>query len=184
MKKLILAILFIVGSVYAQKDYLILKNGDKHWIRYVETLDDGTVRVQIFNNDSILATSFAVEEIYSIKLEDGEYVITPPIQEDVNPYKKLVSSGSQLVEFKNEFYKGRFISVIGSLITTISLLNVDYTDNKDFGKYQLPLGIGCVGLFVSVYGNIILYNSFKKIGEAGEDLIDVGEKLEADKDSN
>ena len=48
-----LTILLLIVSGFAQNDKLILINGETHNIKYIETLSDGTVRVQIFKNDSM-----------------------------------------------------------------------------------------------------------------------------------
>jgi len=84
MIRRLIILLLIVGCVFAQKDYLVLKNGDKHWIKYNETLEDGTIRVTIYNKNSLLLASFSLDEVYSLTLEDGSIAIEPPIQENVN----------------------------------------------------------------------------------------------------
>ena len=109
MIRRLIILLLIVGCVFAQKDYLVLKNGDKHWIRYVATADDGTVRVQIYeSNNSITSTSFNLDEIYSLTLEDGSIAIEPPVDFELPKGK--------VKRYWEEGYTGGLLIMAGALL--------------------------------------------------------------------
>ena len=158
----------MLGSLFAQDDTLILKDGQTHSIKYIETLPDGTVRVQMFNNGSILATSFDLNEVHILILEDGTIAIEPTENLDRKYHlstNKLISSGKNLVEFRTRYYNGFIMVLVGQLAIVYGAVA---------NENDALLG----GYLFSFIGSIAQLLSFNYVGEAGEDLIDQGVELD------
>lgn len=75
----------------------------------------------------------------------------------------VAKAGEYLQRFKNEYYQGYLISMVGSLISSAGffLVAVDPTA----GTLAILLGLG-----ISSIGSYIQFNSFRYIGQAGEFL--------------
>ena len=80
---------------------------------------------------------------------------------------KLKQAGNHLVQFRKDYYTGFMVSMLGNVATL-------YGASENKGDIVLYGGVA------SLLGGILMLISFDSAGEAGEDLIDAGEKLEAE----
>ena len=147
MIRRLIILLLIVGCVYAQNDKLILKNGESYNVKYGKILEDGTIRVQIHKDGSILATSFNRDEIYELILEDDTIIIKSEpnyVRNNIDAGNHLIKSANHLKTFKSEYYTGATISALGAISTLYGYYNAD----EDYINY------GTIG---SLIGSIFIF---------------------------
>jgi hypothetical protein len=84
---------------------------------------------------------------------------------------KLKQAGNHLVQFRKDYYTGFMVSMLGNVATL-------------YGASENKSDIILYGGIASLLGGILMLISFDSAGEAGEDLIDAGEKLETEQESN
>ena len=84
-----------------------------------------------------------------------------------NSKSKLKQAGNHLVRFRDEYYTGFLVSMLRNVATL-------------YGASENKSDIILFGGVASLLGGIMMLISFDSIGEAGKDLIDAGEKLEAE----
>ena len=77
----------------------------------------------------------------------------------------LIESGQNLIVFRKNYYRGFFTTVIG--------LAIWYSGSSNEEKLIRFAGAG-----ISIIGELMMLLSFNEVGEAGEQLINAGEKLE------
>ena len=91
-----------------------------------------------------------------------------PIEfECANSKTKLEQAGNHLVQFRKDYYTGVMVSMLGNVATL-------------YGASENKSDIILYGGVASLLGGIMMLISFDSAGEAGEDLIDAGENLEAE----
>ena len=108
--------------------------------------------------------------------EDNEDIISESAE-------SIISSGDKLVKFRKMFYKGVCIQTLGQLLIIRSLQD-DIQGRVRLGgklkKFTKAEAMQSVGVLFALGGGIYSFISFNQIGEAGEDLIQVGKKLETE----
>ena len=104
-------------------------------------------------------------------LDDGSPSSNPFIEPNTIPKSKLKQAGNHLVKFRKDYYTGFMVSMLGNVATL-------YGASENKGDIILYGGVA------SLLGGILMLISFDSAGEAGEDLIDAGEKLETEQESN
>ena len=157
----------MLGSLFAQNDKLLLKNGKYYNVKYQNIFSDGRVQIQIFDNGSITSTSFDLDEIDSLILEDGSIIIKSDsnAKTDSNPSYHLINSSKHLIKFKSEYYAGAGISFLAGLSTYYGITN----KKDEFINF---------GSLASMIGNIMIFFSYSEIGKAGVELEKAGKELQ------
>ena len=162
MKKLIF--ILMVGSLFAL-DQLILVNGESIKGQYVKTennkiyfIPEGTLVTQSINEDLVRN----INENLARNIIQKEYYSST---------NKLVTSGKNLIEFRKQYYNGFIMGLVGQLAI-------------GYGIMASENGVVVAGYLIAFIGSIQQLASFNYAGEAGEDLIDAGEKLETEQNSD
>ena len=187
MKKLIL-IALLVGSLFAQNDKLILKNGESYNVKYYKILTDGEqptlARITIYNNNgSILSTSYALNKIESLILENGTIiindgnlildVINSDVKENnlnnnnINQSSRLIeTSGIKLKRFKKQWATAYIMRGVG-----LGLIQIGATQEDNTFLIWIGGGLGFMGTIIDLL-------SYNRIDEAGDALIEASKELE------
>ena len=172
MKKLIF--ILIVSSLFAQQDdlstndNLYLLSGESYTGKYISS-DSQFI---IFKPTGYPAGQSIEKSIISkVVLNDGTIIYHSLNKRDGSVYtqKILTTAGTNLIQFREDFYLGQLLSLFGTIPVIAGV--------KSGESKLLYFGVGVI-----VYGNIKTYLSFVKIGKAGEALIKAGEKLETEQD--
>ena len=171
MKKLIF--ILMVSSLFTQSedasiyDKLYLLNGETYTGQFISS--DG--QLIIFKPTGYPSgQSIKKSTINRVMLSDGTIVYKYSKEDDNSIYTReiLTSAGNKLVQFRSDYYMGFLISTLGYIVLVYGTTN------------DMDMDIMKVGGGVSFVGSIIMLLSFNHVGEAGEDLIDAGEKLETE----
>ena len=91
----------------------------------------------------------------------------PSIESNSISKRKLKQAGNHLVQFRKDYYTGFMVSILGNVVTL-------------YGASENKSDIILYGGLTTLAGSIMMLISFDSVGEAGEYLIDAGEKLEAE----
>ena len=175
MKKLI--IILMLGSLFGDT---VVYNDDILMFKRTKTLSDvsfvevvpvdGKPYIKILISSNILGekhTWIPCDNILELNDDNGS-----PIEfECANSKTRLKQAGNHLVQFKDEFYTGFWVSILGNVVTL-------------YGASENKSDIILYGGLTTLAGSIIMLISFDSVGEAGEDLIDAGEKLETEQDTS
>ena len=179
MKKLLLFALLVVGCLFGDTikyqnlmgDILIINN-----VEYVGI--EGNMVYYTLNNEKSQIYCPRILEItdvggWQIEFECAKtkQLFTPSskpsIESNSISKRKLKQAGNHLVQFRKDYYTGFMVSMLGNVATL-------YGASENKGDIVLYGGVA------SLLGGILMLISFDSAGEAGEDLIDAGEKLEAE----
>jgi len=163
----------MVGSLFGdtvvyRNDILMFKRtkilSDVSFVEVVPV--DGKPYIKILISSNILGekhTWIPCDKILELNDDNGS-----PIEfECANSKTKLKQAGNHLVRFRDEYYSGFLLSMFGNVATLYGA-----SKNK-----SIIIEFGGVA---SLLGGILMLISFDSAGEAGEDLIDAGEILEAE----
>ena len=176
MKKLIF--ILMVGSLFA--DTVIYKSalGSNRTIKNVEFTRAGNGKVffkafgQETSRDCIQIIEFTDTDGNKIDYDCSVIIVetqkNKPILRTINKSKSnthLINSGERLIEFNKMYHSGFMISLIGNVVTLA-------------GISRAKQGVILAGGGMSLIGGLVMLFSFNKVGQAGEELIDAGEKLE------
>ena len=185
MIRRLIILLLIVGCVFGDT---IVYNNDFLMFKRTKTLNKveyigieefkGKPVVKILIQSSLLGNQYtfiSCDKIIELKNYNGEPIdydcinINNPINSfpqkvDIN---KLKQAGNHLVQFRKDYYTGFMVSMLGNVATL-------YGASENKGDIILYGGVA------SLLGGILMLISFDSAGEAGEDLIDAGEKLETE----
>ena len=183
MIRRLIILLLIVGCVYA--DTIVYKSGRKNrTIENVEFIKAGNGKVYFkahggeVSRDCSKVVTFTDNVGNPINYDCSVLIDEPlkdkPILSTMNLSKShnhLIESGEKLIEFRKRYYRGFFISILGQIVLVNGVSNFN-TDT------MLASG------GISFIGGLIVFLSFNQVGQAGEDLIDAGERLETEQESN
>ena len=183
MIRRLIILLLIVGCVFG--DTIKYQNlmGDIFIINNVEYVGiEGDMVYYTLNNEKNHIYCPRILEITDVNGNQIEFECTktkqlfipssnPSIESNSISKRKLKQAGNHLVQFRKDYYTGFIVSMLGNVATL-------YGASKNKGDIILYGGVA------SLLGGILMLISFDSAGEAGEDLIDAGEKLETEQDSN
>ena len=155
-------------TVVYRNDVLMFKRtktlSDVSYVGVESLLGKPNIKILIFSN--ILGekhTWIPCDKILELNDDNGS-----PIEfECSNSKTKLEQAGNHLVQFRDDYYTGFMVSMLGNVATL-------------YGASENKSDIILYGGVASLLGGIMMLISFDSAGEAGEDLIDAGEKLETE----
>ena len=178
MKRLII-LLLIVGCVFG--DTIVYKSGSNNrTIENVEYMKAGNGKVYFkahggeVSRDCNKIVTFTDNVGNPIDYDCSVVIDEPQIKGKTkldNSHKHFIEAGEKLIKFRSKYYRGFTISIIGRGLLFMGAINSE----------KAPMIAGGV---ISFVGGIIMLSSFYEAGEAGEDLIDAGEKLETEQDTS
>ena len=179
MIRRLIILLLIVGCVFG--DTITYNQGNnKRTIENVKFIRAGNGKVyfkahgQETSRDCSKVVTFTDNDGNPIDYDCSVVIDEPQIKGKIkldNSNKHFIEAGEKLIKFRSKYYRGFTISIIGQGLLFIGIINSE----------KAPMIAGGV---ISFVGGIIMLSSFYEAGEAGEDLIDAGEKLETEQESN
>ena len=175
MIRRLIILLLIVGCVFADTIQWQDAKGKTHTVRDVDFQECKFQRAYYIDvrgkKDSINCSSIIfITGRSSKKIEcDCDFNIggAKDFNIESNSTSKLKQAGNHLVQFRKDYYTGFMVSMLGSVASL-------------YGASENKSDIIVIGGATSLLGGILMLISFDSAGEAGEDLIDAGEKLETE----
>ena len=173
MKKFIF--ILMLGGLFAQSDdlstndNLYLLSGESYTGKFISS-DSQFI---IFKPTGYSAGQTIEKSIISkVVLNDGTIIYNSLNKRDGSVYteKILTTAGTNLIQFREDFYLGQLLSLLGTIPIIAGV--------KSGESPLLYFGVGVI-----VYGNLKTYLSFVKIGKAWEALIKADEKKKKEQDS-
>jgi hypothetical protein len=180
MIRRLIILLLIVGCVFG--DTITYRDtseivGYFRDVKYVG-VEDG--KIYFLNRDNYKNYTYCgivveITDYYGspIEFDCGEkknYMPPSQISQVVTSSNELILAGKNLIQFRKDYYTGFLISTLGNVATL-------------YGASKNKSDIILYGGVASLLGGIMMLISFDSVGEAGEDLIDAGERLETEQDS-
>ena len=133
MKKILL--LLMIGSLFAQNDTLILKNGDTLNTKYIKTTSRGYFQVEMYGGTTnSLILQYSLDEIHSLILEDGTIVVEPKEELKVQSTKSNNKNISKL-DYPKPTLGGFLISIGGVILFTNLDKECSDCSNKEIEEF-------------------------------------------------